>query len=256
MHHIALLLTLRLIEEEQDSFPMEAQALACAIKRLLQQETVHRQTVAITAAVLGKEEENTRIRLSLSGNDVTSVIASLHELSARSPLRLCQQRYEVASIELAHPIWSRVNSWADILAPSAARIMHFSFATPLITKEPANQMSRDALPFPEPIPLFSSVIDSWSGLGGPGLPADTRQLVQAADCVCRPRRTFLHWLYGLDRVRVPSIRPSLSCLVDLPGSPGILYRSRLSYGTGHGSHQCPLEIVRGAYAVVRCQNRF
>jgi hypothetical protein len=183
MYLIALLLTLRLIEEEQDPIPIESQALACAIKRLLQEETVHRQTVAITAAVLGKNEESTHIRLSLSGSDVTSVISNLHELASRSPLRLCQRRYEVASIELAHPPWSRVNSWADIMAPSAARIMHFSFATPLITKGPVDQTSRDALPFPEPIPLFSSVIDSWSGLGGPGLPADARQLVLATDCV-------------------------------------------------------------------------
>lgn len=183
MHHIALLLTLRLIEEEQDPFPLESQALACALRRLLEQEIVHRQTVGITAAVLGKDEDYAHIRLSLSGSDVTSVIASLHELASRSPLHLCQRRYEVASIELAHPLWSRVNSWADIMAPPAARIMHFSFATPLITKESVNQTSRDALPFPEPIPLFSSVIDSWLGLGGPGLPADARQLVQATDCV-------------------------------------------------------------------------
>ncbi len=183
MHHIALLLTLRLIEEEQDPFPLESQALACALRRLLEQEIVPRQTLSITAAVLGKDEESVRIRLSLSGSDVTSVITSLRDLTARSSLHLCQRRYEVASIDLAHPLWSRVNSWADILAPSAARIMRFSFATPLITKEPTNQMSRDALPFPEPIPLFSSVIDSWLGLGGPGLPADARQLVQATECV-------------------------------------------------------------------------
>ncbi len=183
MYLIALLLTLRLIEEEQDPIPMESQVLACAIKRLLQQEMVHRQTMGITAAVLGKDEESVRIRLSLSGSDVTSVVASLHELASRSPLHLCQRRYEVDSIELAHPTWSRVNSWADIMAPSAARIMRFSFATPLITKESVNQTSRDALPFPEPIPLFSSVIDSWLGLGGPKLPANARQLVQATDCV-------------------------------------------------------------------------
>jgi hypothetical protein len=183
MHHIALLLTLRLIEEEQDPFPIEAQGIACDIRRFLQQEIVHRQTLSITAAVLGKDKESARIRLSLSGSDVTSVITSLHELSARSPLHLCQRRYEVVSIDLAHPLWSRVNSWADILAPSTARIMHFSFATPLITKEPTNQTSRDALPFPEPITLFSSVIDSWLGLGGPSLPADAKQLVQATDCV-------------------------------------------------------------------------
>jgi hypothetical protein len=183
MYHIALLLTLRLIEEEQDPFPLEDQALACAIRRLLQQETMPRQALAITAAMLGKDEDSARIRLSLSGSDVTSVITWLHALTALSPLRLCQRRYEVASIDLDHPLWSRVNSWADIMAPSTARIMHFSFATPLITKESVNQTSRDALPFPEPIPLFSSVIDSWLGLGGPSLPADARQLVQATDCV-------------------------------------------------------------------------
>jgi len=183
MYLIALLLTLRLIEEGQDPIPMEAHVLACAIKRLLQEETVHRQTVGVTAAVLGKDEDYAHIRLSLSGSDVTSVIDSLHELASRSPLHLCQRRYEVASIELAHPLWSRVNSWADILAPSTARIMHFAFATPLITREQSNQTSRDALPFPEPITLFSSVIDSWLEPGGPGLSADARQLVQATECV-------------------------------------------------------------------------
>lgn len=183
MHHIALLLTLRLIKEEQDPFPIEAQALACAIWRLLQQDTLHRQKLRITAAVLGKDKESICVRLSFSGSDVTSVINSLYELAARPPLHLCQRRYHIASIDLDHPLWSRVNSWADITSPSTARIMHFSFATPLITKEPTNQTSRDALPFPEPITLFSSVFDSWLGLGGPTLPADASRLVQITDCV-------------------------------------------------------------------------
>ncbi len=238
MHHIALLLTLRLIEEEQDPFPMEEQALACAIRRLLEQEIVPRQALGITAAVLGQDEESVRIRLSFSGSDVTSVITFLHDLTARSPLHLCQRRYEVASIDLAHPFWSRVNSWVDILAPSTARIMHFAFATPLITKEPANQMSRDALPFPEPIPLFSSVIDSWLGLGGPGLPADARQLVQATECVISLYRLrtcpvalgehsctgYLGWIEYECR---QSDHPYLASLISL---------ARLAFFTGAGYH--------------------
>jgi CRISPR-associated endoribonuclease Cas6 len=183
MYLVALLLTLRLIEEVQDPVSMEAQALAYAIKHLLQQETVHGKEVGITAAMLRKDEDYVYIRLSLTGSDVMSVITSLHELVSCSPLHLCQRRYEVASIDLAHPTWSRVNSWADIMAPSADRIMRFSFATPMITKESANQTSRDALPFPEPITLFSSVIDSWLGLGRPGLPTDAKQLVQTTECV-------------------------------------------------------------------------
>lgn len=238
MHHIALLLTLRLIEEERDPFPLESQALACALRRLLEQEIVHRQTLSITAAVLGKDEESTRIRLSLSGSDVTSGITSLHDLTARSLLHFCQRRYEVASIDLAHPLWSRVNSWADILAPSTARIMHFAFATPMITKEPTNQMSRDALPFPEPIPLFSSVIDSWLGLGGPGLPANARQLVQATDCVISLYRLrtcpvalgdhsctgYLGWIEYECR---QSVHPYLASLISL---------ARLAFFTGVGYH--------------------
>ncbi len=238
MYLIALLLTLRLIEEEQDPIPMESQVLACAIKRLLQEETVHRQTMGITAAVLGKDEDYARIRLSLSGSDVTSVITCLHDLTARSPLHLCQRRYEVASIELAHPLWSRVNSWVDIMAPSAARIMHFSFATPLITREPMNQTSRDALPFPEPIPLFSSVIDSWLGLGGPSLPADARQLVQATECVISLYRLrtcpvalgehsctgYLGWIEYECR---QSDHPYLASLISL---------ARLVFFTGAGYH--------------------
>src|SRR6516162_6132150 len=98
MYLVALLLTLRLIEKEQDPISKDAQALACAIKSLLQQETVHRQTVGITAAVLANDKDYAHIRLSLSGSDVTSVITSLHELASRSPLHLCQRRYEVASI--------------------------------------------------------------------------------------------------------------------------------------------------------------
>jgi hypothetical protein len=238
MYLIALLLTLRLIEEEQDPIPMEAQALACAIKRLLQEETAHRLTVGITAAVLGKDEEHAHIRLSLSGSHVTSVIASLHELASRSPLHLCQRRYEVASIELTHPFWSRVNSWADIMAPSAARIMRFSFATPLITKESVNQTSRDALPFPEPIPLFSSVIDSWLGLGGPGLPTDARQLVQATECVISLYRlrtypvaigehSFTGYLGWIEYECRQSDHPYLASLNAL---------ARLAFFTGTGYH--------------------
>src|SRR5260370_15591055 len=104
MYLIALLLTLRLVEEEQATFPMEAQAIARALKRLLQQETVHRQKQVITAALLATDGYSARIRLSLSGSDPPSVIAGLHALTARSPLQLTRRRCEAASIDLAQPL--------------------------------------------------------------------------------------------------------------------------------------------------------
>lgn len=242
MYLIALLLTLRLVADAKAPLDMEPQALVHAIRNFLQQESTHRQTHCVTAAFLGSDGQYARFRLSLYGSDVTRIIAGLHALTAHSPLLLCQRRYEVESIDLTHPVWSRVSTWADILAASAARMIRFSFATPLITRRPTNPVSWGALPFPEPIPLFSSVIDPWQELGGPELPDDPTQLVQATDCVISHYRLFTrpvviggHSISGyLGWIEYECRRPDHPYLASLNALARLAFFTGTGYNTAQG----------------------
>jgi CRISPR/Cas system endoribonuclease Cas6 (RAMP superfamily) len=55
--------------------------------------------------------------------------------------------------------------------------------TEAITASPQTHAARNALPFPEPIPLLTQAIQHWQRLTGACFPCSASELVQASGCV-------------------------------------------------------------------------
>jgi CRISPR/Cas system endoribonuclease Cas6 (RAMP superfamily) len=133
-------------------------------------------------SLLRCEPRHALLRLTICSCEETPVSAIL-ETALPSLFYHGHGRYEVQAIDLTNPRWAGISTWADLLPRQTERFMHFSFATPLITAEPGRYQTRNVLPFPEPLPLFSSLAQRWQTLGGPTLAGSADQLIRASTCV-------------------------------------------------------------------------
>jgi len=182
MYFVALLLTVRYIEaartledgENRDIHHILAE-YHCRLAEAQRRED-------ITLSLLRGEPQHAILRLTICSRERTPVSAIL-ETALPSLFEHEHRRYEVQAINLTHPRWAGISTWADLLPQQPERCMHFSFATPLITAEPGSQQSSNVLPFPEPLPLFSSLAHRWQMLGGPTLAGSAEQLIRASACV-------------------------------------------------------------------------
>lgn len=184
MYFVALLLTVQRVEEATAPARSEAHSIHHVLTtRLHHLDASQLQQDDVTVALLRSEQQRALVRLTICGREETPVPAILQAVTTQSPCQHGQGRYEVESIDLTHPRWTGISTWPDLLAEKAGRFMRFAFATPLITAEPGHHQSPNALPFPEPLPLFSSLAHRWQALGGPTLSGSVEQLVRASECV-------------------------------------------------------------------------
>ncbi|SRR6266566_1390592 len=183
MYFVALLLTVRSVEE--------ARATECTVSRDIHHVLAdyycslaasHQQQYDITVSLLRCEPRHALLRLTICSREETPVSAIL-ETALPSLFQHGHGRYEVQAIDLTNPRWAGISTWADLLSQHTERFMHFSFATSLITAEPGQQQNRNVPPFPEPLPLFSSLAQRWLTLGGPTLAGSADQLIRASACV-------------------------------------------------------------------------
>ncbi len=182
MYFVALLLTIRCLEEARTLEYRETRDIHhifadyhCSLAASHRQED-------ITLSLLRCQPQHALLRLTICSREKTPVSAIL-ETALPSLFQHGHGRYEVQAINLTHPRWAGISTWADLLSQQSERLMHFSFATPLITAEPGSQQSRNVLPFPEPLPLFSRLAHRWQMLGGPTLAGSIEQLIRASACV-------------------------------------------------------------------------
>ncbi len=182
MYFVALLLTVRCIEEART---LEYRDI-CDIHHVLADYhcnyAASHQQYDITVSLLRCEPRHALLRLTICSREKSPVSAIL-ETAIPSLFQHSHGRYEVQAIDLTNLRWAGISTWADLLPQQAERCMHFSFATPLITAEPVRQQNRNVLPFPEPLPLFSSLAQRWQTLGGPTLAGSADQLIRASACV-------------------------------------------------------------------------
>jgi CRISPR/Cas system endoribonuclease Cas6 (RAMP superfamily) len=182
MYFVALLLTLRVVEDEMPLTLAQPHDISYALMKYLcrAQGPLHEEH--LTVAVLKSNKRRVCVRLTVFGTGERAATA-LHEVASQGPLQLGQRGYEVESIDPTHTPLTGIGSWADILSEKTGCFIRFSFVTPLITAEPEHGQDRNALPFPEPLSLFLRLGCRWQQVGGPLLPADVEHLVRASDCV-------------------------------------------------------------------------
>jgi CRISPR-associated endoribonuclease Cas6 len=182
MYFVALLLTVRCIEEARTTEYREARDIHHVFADYQRSHAASHRQDDITLSLLRCEPPHALLRLTICGREETPVSAIL-EKALPSLFQHGHGHYEVQAIDLNNPRWAGISTWADLLPQQPERFMHFSFATPLITAEPDRQQNRNVLPFPEPLPLFSSLAQRWQTLGGPTLAGSADQLIRASACV-------------------------------------------------------------------------
>jgi len=246
MYFVALLLTVQRVEEVTAPVRSEVHNIRHVLTtRLYHLERLQLQQDDVTVALLRSEQQRALVRLTICGREETPIPAILQAVTTQSSLRYNQGRYEVESIDLTHPRWTGISTWHELLAGRAGRFMRFEFATPLITAEPDHHQSSDALPFPEPLPLFSSLAHRWRTLGGPTLAGSVEQLVRASECVVSRYRLrsqsvavsnhvhigYLGWIEYECRTLTPSCVAALNALTRLAFFTGTGFLTAHGFGS-------------------------
>lgn len=139
----------------------------------------------ITVTPLKGGEGGQMVRVTMSGLDaLTATHALLSALAKQSALHCERQPYRVLSANLARPPLSSVSAWADLLAPSnpVRPTLCLRFVTPAIFTGSAEGTAQGEL-FPQPLQVFSGLLDRWSRLGGPALPPGILPWLQSYECM-------------------------------------------------------------------------
>jgi CRISPR-associated endoribonuclease Cas6 len=245
MYFLAFLLTLRVLE------PVRHNHSFGDAHELLWSQPIPPDTDAylregrIRVALLKRDHESVHVRLTcFSAGEHAPGSVVLQALTPGSELRYAGQKCVVESVDLTDPLWTGVGTWTDMLGQSPGVRMRFTFATPLITADPAKRLFDNALPFPDPQILFASALRHWRLLDGPLLPYSGVGMTQIARCVVSEYRLetadsmlaghsytgFLGWIEYVCRTRESSVIVSLNALTRLAFYSGSGYLTERGLG--------------------------
>jgi CRISPR-associated endoribonuclease Cas6 len=125
----------------------------------------------ITVYPLKSDEGEQRVRVTVSGQHaLTATHTLLSALAGQAVLHCGHQSYRVLS--------------ADLLAPSLSSrpALRLRFVTPAIFTGTAEGSVQGEV-FPQPLQVFSGLLDRWSQLGGPALPCGVLSWLQSYECI-------------------------------------------------------------------------
>jgi len=139
----------------------------------------------ITVYPLKSDEGEQRIRVTVCGQHaLTATHTLLSALAGQAVLHCGHQSYRVLSADLARPPLASVSTWADLLAPSPSSrpALRLRFVTPAIFTGTAEGSAQGEV-FPQPLQVFSGLLDRWSQLEGPALPCVVLSWLQSYECI-------------------------------------------------------------------------
>lgn len=236
MYFLATLLTLKALETNRFPLPPAEKDVVIPFRQTLRSQAAFHGVSQMTVALLSGDVRYPRMRLTCccQARDAPGMV--LQALTSRPTLEFGQQCFEVESVDCIDPIWTGISTWPDLLNEQYKMRMRFTFATPLVTVNQQCTSNNSALPFPHPLTLFSSLLCHWQSMGGPPLPYNGEQMVQAARCVVTEYRLqtaerilddhshlgYLGWIEYTCRVRERAAIASLNAL------------ARLAFFTGSG----------------------
>lgn len=142
-------------------------------------------SIHITVSPLKSDEGEQRVRVTVSGQHaLTATHALLSALAGQVVLHCGHQSYRVLSADLARPPLASVSTWADLLVPSLSSrpALRLRFVTPAIFTGTAEGSVQGEV-FPQPLQVFSGLLDRWSQLGGPALPCGVLSWLQSYECI-------------------------------------------------------------------------
>jgi len=138
----------------------------------------------VTVALLESDGGQHSVRVTASGRCAFTAVQVLLSALAEQPLLRCGcQSYRVLSADLAATPLASVCTWADLLAPpSCGPDLRLHFVTPAVFAATA-EGSKPAEVFPQPLQVFSSLLERWCQLGGPALASELVAWLQRYECV-------------------------------------------------------------------------
>lgn len=123
----------------------------------------------ITVAVIKSTADQQMMRVTVSGQYAHSVIQALFSMLTEQPVLYGgQQSYRVLSADFAQAASVTTNTWADLLTPSSELTLRLRFETPAVFTGAAGDLFQNEC-FPQPLQVFSKLIEKWTWLGGPKL---------------------------------------------------------------------------------------
>ncbi len=245
MYFLAILLTLRVLEPGHPNQSIEDAHEFLRLPQVPPVMDAHLGERRVRVALLRRDQEFVQVRLTcFSRGGCSPSDEVVQALAPGSELRYVGQKYVVESVDLTDPIWTGVGTWTDMLSQPPGVRMRFTFATPLVTSDPANRQVSNALPFPDPHALFTSALRHWRLLDGPLLPYTGAQMPQVAKCVVSEYRLetadyilagqahpgFIGWIEYVCRTRESSVIVSLNALARLAFFSGSGYLTERGMG--------------------------
>lgn len=138
----------------------------------------------VTVARLESDGGQHGVRVTANGRGAFTTVQVLLSALAEQPLlRSGRQSYRVLSADFAGTPLASVCTWADLLAPSSCGPdLRLHFITPVVFTAAA-EGPMPAEVFPQPLQVFSSLLERWSQLGGPALEGELLAWLQRYECV-------------------------------------------------------------------------
>ncbi len=157
----------------------------------------------ITIALVGGDAWGAILRLTFMAEDGLAYASILADaLTVRPSLRLGDTICTVKSVDLAHPVWSGVGTWADILSGEPARRMRLTFVTPTAVMKRDGNGNRFTSLYPDPCDVFSGLARRWRSMDGPPLPGDIEEFVRAGGCVVSGHSVHTETFHTVDRSQI------------------------------------------------------
>lgn len=143
---------------------------------------MHHQKQMTVALLLEKNQPALRLTF-MAVEGLTYAHLLLNRLAQEPLLRLGSHSWTIEAVDLTPSPWSGVQSWTDLLTPSASPVMRFIFATPTAIMKLAGNGGRFTALYPDPPTLFGGLAWRWRALAGPALPVEVEGLLQSGGCV-------------------------------------------------------------------------
>lgn len=203
MLFVAFLLTLTRGSENKALKATSASILCPALSDFLSQRHPPCPGGFLKVAIFSQQKKQITFRITLTEGTLWKPIPPVLEtLFALPNIPLDEEMYTIASVDLTDSTWSGISTWSDLVESTTGSLVRFSFLSPLVMEQAVASGKPATLLFPEPVLLFSYLVQAWNTLGGLEFAFSSEQMVQASRCMVSNYRlsTTSCWVAGCYQV--------------------------------------------------------
>lgn len=181
------------------------------------------------------------LRLTFFGGESLYLAEAATNLLVRTDtLTLGQQGWSVGNIRTYGLPWTAIATWSDILAPSNAAKVTFSFDTLTAFIKKNDRGARIVSKEPDPKTLFRGLAWKWRSIGGEPLPATFDDYLSSDGCVIATRKLKKGFVKLAERSQIGFLGSvTYECRIpDRACITAINRLAKMAYFTGCGYQVC------------------